>query len=84
MHEARDGPNHVANMWAHVVSPLLCLIAFPVDFFSQPQDLEKMMWQKRLGPFMSGRSLKVKNMQKQENLLRSVKKQMKGDHLENP
>jgi hypothetical protein len=34
---------------------------------------EKMMWQNDWARLTSGRSLKMKNMQKQENLLRSAK-----------
>jgi hypothetical protein len=40
--------------------------------------LEKMMWQKHWVRLMSGKFLKVKNMQKQENLLCSVKTKSKG------
>jgi hypothetical protein len=38
-----------------------------------PLILEKMMWQKEWVRLTSGRSLKVKNMQKQANMLHSVK-----------
>jgi hypothetical protein len=55
-------------------APLSCLVAFPVDFFfSGLLFPEKITWQKVWVRLTSGRSMEVKNMQKEGNLLRSVK-----------
>jgi hypothetical protein len=56
------------------VGPLLHLVAFPVDFFfSSSSTSQKNNVAKKLGQLTSERSLKVKKMQKQANLLRNVK-----------
>jgi hypothetical protein len=71
MHEAQDGPHHVARSVAHVVGPL----ASPVDFFfSISRVFQKNDVAENLGPFDIRKGLrKSKNMQKQGNLFRSVK-----------
>jgi hypothetical protein len=74
MHEAQDGPHHMAKKWSYMVGPLLHLVASPIDFFlSRSSISKKMMWKKYWVHLTVGRSLKVKNMQKQSNLLRSAK-----------
>jgi hypothetical protein len=50
MHEARDGPHKLANMWAHVVGPLLRLVMSPFDFFSSSCISLKNDVAKSLGP----------------------------------
>jgi hypothetical protein len=52
MHEARFGPHHVARVVAHVVGPLLVLVASLIDFFfSQSSISQKNDVGKRLDPF---------------------------------
>jgi hypothetical protein len=64
----------MARVMAGVVGPLLRLVAFPIDFFfswsSIPRKNDVANFLVRL---TFGRSMKVKNLQKQENLLCSVK-----------
>jgi hypothetical protein len=55
-----------------MVSPLLRLVAFPVDFFSSSSISQTMMW-KKLGPFDVRKVPESKKIQKQESLLQSVK-----------
>jgi hypothetical protein len=71
---ARDGPRHAAMSVACMVGPLLALVASPIEFFfsgscvSQENDVAN-----SLGLSDAERSIKLKNMQKQGNLLHSVK-----------
>jgi hypothetical protein len=61
----------VGPAWSLLFSSLLCS-----TLTSSSRDLlfpEKMTWQRFWVHLTSDRSLKLKNMQKQENLLRSVK-----------
>jgi hypothetical protein len=62
-------------MWARVVGPLLCRVAFPIDFlfFSSSCISRKNDVAKSLGPFDIRMILESQKMQKQENLLHSVK-----------
>jgi hypothetical protein len=69
-----SGPHHACQFLGHVVDPLFHLVEFFIDFFfSRSSISQKIMWQKDWVRLKSRRSLKVKNMQKQGNLLRSVK-----------
>jgi hypothetical protein len=72
--EGRDGAHHAVSMWDHTVPPPLFLVASPIDFFfSRSSISQKMMWQKVWVSLTSVRPLKLKNMQKQGNLIRCVK-----------
>jgi hypothetical protein len=63
----------VARIVVGVVGPLLPLVASPADFFySSSCIFRKNNVVKSLGLFDVGKSLKVKNMQKQGNMLCSV------------
>jgi hypothetical protein len=57
-----------------VIGPIFCLVVSPIDFFLSSSSIsQKVTWQKVWVRLTFGRSLEVKNMQKQENLLRGVK-----------
>jgi hypothetical protein len=69
-----------------MVGPILALVAFCFNLFlssssiSQKNDVTKI-----LGPFDASKVPESqKHAKKKENMLRSVKNQMKGDCLENP
>jgi hypothetical protein len=78
--EALDGPHHAVKKSSRVVGPTLALVAFPIDFSSHGLIFPKknMMWQKDWVCLTSRRSVKVKNMQNQGNLLHGVKTKWKG------
>jgi hypothetical protein len=73
MLEAKDGPHHMARVVARMVGSLSYLMAFPVDLFSQSSISLNNYVAKSLSPLTPRRSLEVKNMQKQGNMLRCVK-----------
>jgi hypothetical protein len=72
--KGESGPHHACQFLGRVVDPLFHLVVFPIDFFFSCDSIsQKIMWQKDWVRLKSRRSLKVKNMQKQGNLLQSVK-----------
>jgi hypothetical protein len=74
MLEGENGTHHAACMWARVVLPIFCLMEFPIDFFSRSSISQKNDVAKSLVPFDVRKvSESQKKMQKQGNLLRSVK-----------
>jgi hypothetical protein len=77
--------HHAASMSAHVVPPLLCLVAFPIDFSSDvPLFSRKMIWQKDWVCLKFERSLKLQTCKNKKICFTVLKQNERGLFRKSP